>query len=252
MAIPTVLKIGGSLLSQSDWPSRLNHWLQTQPAGLYFTIVGGGEAIEAMRDLDRIHTLDQTAMHWRCIDLLDATFDVAVELLERVIPNLKTARTSTSLCSIVSSTGQMKSEPMALDTGFDIATFCPIAPEASAYGSGKMPFSSPHPSADGQQQERAELVLVTVPSFYNIDSYDNDPSTLLKRETVLPEIGWQTTCDTLAMFLASVIQSNRCVLFKSCNVESFATLGDAVSAGVADSQVLRYAESGIRCELITL
>ncbi|MCY2974718.1 MAG: hypothetical protein NTW52_08650 [Planctomycetota bacterium] len=252
MAIPTVLKIGGSLLSQTDWPSRLNHWLQTQPAGLYFTIVGGGEAIEAMRELDRIHTLDQTAMHWRCIDMLEATFEVAVELLERVIPNLKTVRTSKSLCSIDSSAGQMKSEPMALATGFDIATFCPIAPEASAYGSGKMPFSPPHPSADGQQQERAELVLVTVPSFYNSDSYESDPNRMLGRGNLLPQIGWQTTSDTLAMFLASVIQSNRCVLFKSCSVESFATLEDAVAAGVADSQVLQYAASGIRCELITL
>jgi 5-(aminomethyl)-3-furanmethanol phosphate kinase len=209
MAIRTVLKIGGSLLSQTDWPSRLDRWLQKQPAGLYFTIVGGGEAIEAMRELDRIHMLDQNAMHWRCIDMLEATFDVAVELLERVIPNLKTVRTSTSLGSIVS-------------------------------------------NADGPKQERAELVLVTVPSFYNIDSCDNAPSILLKRETVLPEIGWQTTSDTLAMFLASVTESNRCVLFKSCNVESFATLEDAVAAGVADSQVLQYASSGIRCELITL
>jgi len=47
MAIPTVLKIGGSLLTQSDWHFRLRDWLHQQPAGLYLTIVGGGEAIEA-------------------------------------------------------------------------------------------------------------------------------------------------------------------------------------------------------------
>jgi aspartokinase-like uncharacterized kinase len=209
MATCTVLKIGGSMLSQSDWPSKLNRWLQTQPAGLYFTIVGGGEAIEAMRDLDRVHSLDQTAMHWRCIDLLDATFEIATELLTRVYPNLKTVRTATNLGSIIS-------------------------------------------NADAPQQERAELVLVTVPSFYNIDSYESDPNTMLGRRNLLPQIGWQTTSDTLAMFLASVIHSNRCVLFKSCNVESFATLEDAVAAGVADSQVLQYAALGIRCELRTL
>jgi hypothetical protein len=34
----------------------------------------------------------------------------------------------------------MKTEPMALATGVDFATAFPIAPEASAYGSGKLHF----------------------------------------------------------------------------------------------------------------
>jgi hypothetical protein len=38
-------------------------------------------AIDAMRDLDRLHPLNQTAMHWRCIQLLDATYEVVRELL---------------------------------------------------------------------------------------------------------------------------------------------------------------------------
>jgi len=50
MAIPTVLKIGGSLLTQSDWHLRLRDWLHKQPAGLYLTIVGGGEVVEAKLD----------------------------------------------------------------------------------------------------------------------------------------------------------------------------------------------------------
>jgi len=50
MAIPTVLKIGGSLLTQSDWHLRLRDWLQQQPLGLYLTIVGGGEVVEATLD----------------------------------------------------------------------------------------------------------------------------------------------------------------------------------------------------------
>ncbi len=37
----------------------------------------------------------------------------------------------------------MNAEPTTLATGFDLATICQIAPEASAYGSGKMPFLSP-------------------------------------------------------------------------------------------------------------
>ncbi|MCY2975405.1 MAG: inositol monophosphatase family protein [Planctomycetota bacterium] len=41
--------------------------------------------------------------------------------------------------------GLMKPEPMALATGFDFATSCQIAPEASVYGSEKMPLSLPQP-----------------------------------------------------------------------------------------------------------
>jgi len=50
MATPTVLKIGGSLLTQSDGHFRLCVWLQQQPLGLYLTIVGGGEVVEATLD----------------------------------------------------------------------------------------------------------------------------------------------------------------------------------------------------------
>jgi len=209
MAIPTVLKIGGSLLTQSDWNLRLRDWLQKQPAGLYLTIVGGGEVVEAMRELDRIHTLDQSAMHCRCIDLLDATFEVAAELLERVSPNLRTVRSYASLCSIVT-------------------------------------------SVENSTPDRAEIVLVSVQSFYVKSRCDPALGALDLIKDLMPEIGWQTTSDTLAMFLAGVVQSNRCVLFKSCNVESLVTLDDAVSAGVVDAQVLKYSARGIRCELVKL
>ncbi len=76
----TIFKLGGSLLDQHDWPSRLREWLGQQPLGEYFGIVGGGDLIEAMRKLDRIHTLSQHDVHWRCIRLLDMTFEIAAEL----------------------------------------------------------------------------------------------------------------------------------------------------------------------------
>lgn len=38
----------------------------------------------------------------------------------------------------------MKSELMTLAMGFDSAGICRITPEASAYGLGKVPFSSLH------------------------------------------------------------------------------------------------------------
>lgn len=37
--------------------------------------------VEAMRQLDKLHSLDAAAMHWRCIRLLEATFEIARELV---------------------------------------------------------------------------------------------------------------------------------------------------------------------------
>ncbi len=71
IASRTVFKLGGSLLHQPDWPSRLASWLRAQPPGDYFGIVGGGEVVEGLRDLDRVHSLSESRMHWRCVRALD-------------------------------------------------------------------------------------------------------------------------------------------------------------------------------------
>lgn len=75
-----VIKVGGSLLTWPLLQSSLPRWLETLPPALNAIIVGGGECIEAMRQLDRIWQLDATTMHWRCVDLLDASWQIACEL----------------------------------------------------------------------------------------------------------------------------------------------------------------------------
>ena len=47
-----------------------------------------------------------------------------------------------SLRGLPGSGGLTKTEPTALNTGFNSATVCPIAPEANVYGSGELAFSS--------------------------------------------------------------------------------------------------------------
>ncbi len=80
----TVVKFGGSLLHSPVWATRLLPWLNQQPAGKYFFIVGGGLLIDALRDLDECHGLSQVEMHWRCIRLLDATYEIVAELMPGV------------------------------------------------------------------------------------------------------------------------------------------------------------------------
>ncbi len=76
----TVVKLGGSLFDSPSWPARLRNWLVRQPIGDYFMIVGGGVVIDALRELDTCHRLNQCEMHWRCIQALDLTFEIASEL----------------------------------------------------------------------------------------------------------------------------------------------------------------------------
>lgn len=75
-----VVKIGGSLLVRPDLVVTMNAWLTRQTPAQTLVIVGGGQMIDAIRTLDRVHGLDEQAVHWMCVDLLRATFDVAAEL----------------------------------------------------------------------------------------------------------------------------------------------------------------------------
>ena len=70
-----VIKIGGSLLLQADLPLRLDRWIANQQPSETFAIVGGGEMIESVRRLDRLHAMEPSWVHWHCIDLLRTTFE---------------------------------------------------------------------------------------------------------------------------------------------------------------------------------
>jgi 5-(aminomethyl)-3-furanmethanol phosphate kinase len=75
-----VIKIGGSLLQRADLVAQVNRWLDRQPAGSHWMLLGGGGMVDALRELDRVHSFDQERMHWRCVDLLETTFSIMREL----------------------------------------------------------------------------------------------------------------------------------------------------------------------------
>jgi len=77
-----VIKVGGSLLLHADLVNGLADWLERQrPARAELVIVGGGEMIDAMRKLHRVHPLDAAEMHWRCVWMLRATYEIVWEQL---------------------------------------------------------------------------------------------------------------------------------------------------------------------------
>ncbi|TWT83717.1 Amino acid kinase family protein [Planctomycetes bacterium CA13] len=77
--IRRVIKIGGSLLLRKDltrrMPRRIKEIAHGQPSQ-NVAIVGGGELVDAVRSLDQCRSLDATQTHWRCIELLQHTFEI--------------------------------------------------------------------------------------------------------------------------------------------------------------------------------
>jgi 5-(aminomethyl)-3-furanmethanol phosphate kinase len=100
-SVPTstirVIKLGGSLLTWPRLQTALPQWLLSLPPARNLLIVGGGECIEAMRQLDALWQLDGEAMHWRCVRLLDATWEIAQELWPQWPPYPARNRTTPSL-----------------------------------------------------------------------------------------------------------------------------------------------------------
>ncbi|MEN1679972.1 MAG: hypothetical protein AAGJ46_10285 [Planctomycetota bacterium] len=70
------IKLGGSLLRRNDVAERLPAWLEAirarEPDENQVLIVGGGGAVEWLRELDRGAGLDPAAAHWAAIGMMDA------------------------------------------------------------------------------------------------------------------------------------------------------------------------------------
>lgn len=74
-----VIKVGGSLLSRADLIESLPHWLDQQSPAQNVLIFGGGELVDAIRNLDRLRPSESAVVHWRCVDLLQVTFQMAAD-----------------------------------------------------------------------------------------------------------------------------------------------------------------------------
>lgn len=69
-----VVKVGGSLLLRDDLREALSRWIADQSEAETLVIIGGGELIDAIRNLDRVHGSDPVETHWLCVELLETTF----------------------------------------------------------------------------------------------------------------------------------------------------------------------------------
>ncbi|RMF38435.1 MAG: hypothetical protein D6753_15830 [Planctomycetota bacterium] len=80
-----VIKLGGSLLDVPNLSELFCAWMRAERPACNLLVVGGGPLVDAVRQLDRIHELPPTEIHWLCVRLLDATWELAQWLLPQVV-----------------------------------------------------------------------------------------------------------------------------------------------------------------------
>ncbi len=191
-----VVKLGGSILHRTDGIAHFQNWLAKQTAQRLFLIVGGGEIIEALRDLNSKYQLDEVEMHWRCIRLLDATFEIVKEIFPQAI---------------------------AIDC-------------VASWLSGNF-------HSDCSNSFSTILYLVRVGGFYFRESREC--------RDALPE-NWETTSDSLALFLARLLGIDQVVLLKSCVIDDSKSIQDLARDGIIDEACWKLCGDNIQLRIETI
>ena len=83
-----VIKVGGATLFQySGFESELRSLLAKYANAQVWMLVGGGDLIDAVRTVHKIYpVLDPVQIHWRCVELLDHTWELAKEIFPTDTP----------------------------------------------------------------------------------------------------------------------------------------------------------------------
>ncbi len=79
-----VVKVGGSLLDESDLAEKLRGWLAAESLGHHVLVVGGGRLADAVREMDRRLHLGDEAAHWLAV----RTMSITAELLSHLLPEV--------------------------------------------------------------------------------------------------------------------------------------------------------------------
>jgi aspartokinase-like uncharacterized kinase len=80
-----VFKLGGSLLDLPDLPDRVR-WATRQRPDRALIVVGGGPAVDVVRDQDRRHELGDERSHWLAVEAMESNSrSLATRLPEAVL-----------------------------------------------------------------------------------------------------------------------------------------------------------------------
>ena len=76
-----IVKVGGSLLDVEDLGERLRNWLDQQSPARNVLVVGGGQFIDEIRRLDRVHRIHEATIHQLCLFALGVTGRLLASIL---------------------------------------------------------------------------------------------------------------------------------------------------------------------------
>jgi aspartokinase-like uncharacterized kinase len=76
-----IIKLGGSLLTLKDLRQRLDTWLAKQTSARNLLVVGGGAAVESIRELDALHHFPPKLTHWTSVEMMAVTATLASQVL---------------------------------------------------------------------------------------------------------------------------------------------------------------------------
>lgn len=80
----TVFKVGGSLLTHPQTPGMLRQWVSEYER--VAIVVGGGEIIDSIRNIDAVHEHEAATVHWLCVRMLRHTAElIAIWLPEATL-----------------------------------------------------------------------------------------------------------------------------------------------------------------------
>ena len=79
-----IVKLGGSLLENSNMPFELHDWLARQPISQNIIVVGGGRMADEIRQWDQRFSLGNTPAHWLCIQVMSITANALATALKTV------------------------------------------------------------------------------------------------------------------------------------------------------------------------
>ena len=210
-----VIKIGGSLLQRPGLLVDLQHWQATlvQPM-VNVWIVGGGTAVDAIRDQDRNYGMADSTSHWASIKAMDAN---AVAFAGH-LPGW-----------------QITDDPEEIfRTGIDSCNL-----SAGLQGSPEIPLPfgqawfSDGVLHDQGTQSRVTQSRVTQNWVLKTHRWIKESDAELSNQHLLPH-SWAVTSDSIAAWAAIQIRASRVILLKSCQVPT-ATVPELARLGIVDS-----------------
>lgn len=216
-----VVRLGGSLLDLADIAKRIRDWIAQQSDAVNLLIVGGGTMVDVVREMDRIHRLEAASSHRLALMSMRISAQLVAELLPEAIlvnnlsgllpPSIGDHQNGILECTPLPHTGSPTNLQTALmasqntDAGYFVE---------NAGLDSDIPDSL---------ENTAKLIVLDVWEFLQNN----------RARTALPA-SWDVTSDSIAAYVASVLQADELILLKSCLPDGDSHMRDLAEVGYVD------------------